>query len=125
MHVGRGNGNFEYSMGGAALGVTNKEKDLGVWTTQDCKPSAHVLKAGSKAISMMHIVRRMFTSMDKECFLIMYKTYIRPHLEYCVQVWSPYLQRDINDLERIQRHGLLGLHISHITSGFRSLVCRH
>ena len=39
----------------------------------------------------------------KDSFLTLYKTYIRPHLEYCVQVWSPHLQRDKDVLEKAQR----------------------
>ena len=34
--------------------------------------------------------------------MILYKTFIQPHLEYCVQVWSPRLRKYINTLERIQ-----------------------
>ena len=41
--------------------------------------------------------------MSKELFVFLYKTYVRPHLEYCVQLWSPYYVRDIDNLERVQR----------------------
>jgi len=32
----------------------------------------------------MGMVRRNFRRLDKEDFLLIYKTYIRPHMQYCV-----------------------------------------
>ena len=36
-------------------------------------------------------------------FLVLYKTFVRPHLEYSPEVWSPHLCRDIDALEKVQR----------------------
>ena len=33
----------------------------------------------------------------------LYKSFVRPHMEFAIQVWSPYLKRDIECLERVQR----------------------
>jgi ribonucleases P/MRP protein subunit RPP40 len=49
------------------------------------------------------MVRRNFRRLDKEDFFLLYKTYVRPHIEYCVQAWSPYLVNDADTLERVQK----------------------
>ena len=36
----------------------------------------------------------------------LYKTLIRPHLEYAAPVWAPYLTKDIINLEKIQKFAL-------------------
>ena len=35
--------------------------------------------------------------------LILYKTLVRPILDYCIPVWRPYLRKDINKLEKKQK----------------------
>ena len=43
-----------------------------------------------------------FKSREKDLVLTLYKTYIRPQVEFAQPVWSPYLKKDIDKLESIQ-----------------------
>ena len=42
----------------------------------------------------MDLTKKNFKNLYVESFQILYKAYIHPNLEYCVQVWSPYLRKD-------------------------------
>ena len=97
----------EYDMGPendrVTLQETDGERDLGVFITKDLKPAVQCEKAAAKAMSMLGMINRHFRNLDAAGFLIIYKTYVRPHLEYAVQAWSPFLIKDIQCLERVQR----------------------
>ena len=53
------------------------------------------------------MTRRSFVNVLKELGIFLYKIYVRPHLEYCVPIWSPYLVRDIKVLEKVQNENYL------------------
>ena len=82
---------------------TSEEKDLGVYVSNSLKPSAQSVKSANRAMSVLRMVKRNFPKIDREDFAVLYKTYIRPHMEYCVQAWSPYMVKDIEVLEKVQR----------------------
>ncbi|XP_072018234.1 uncharacterized protein [Amphiura filiformis] len=107
MHYGRQDVGNTYSMrdGGtrADLEVRDEEKDLGVVFDPSLKFSKHVGKVAIKANRIVGLIRRTFTHMDENMFLPLYKTLVRPHLEYANCVWNPFLQQDITKLEKVQR----------------------
>ena len=51
---------------------------------------------------MLDLINMGFNSLDKESFMNIYPVLVRPLLEYCVQVWSPYKQMHISLIERVQ-----------------------
>jgi len=54
-------------------------------------------------MSVLQLIKRTFSRIDVDDFKTLYHTYVRPHMEYCVQVWNPYLQKDIDCLEKVHR----------------------
>ena len=85
------------------LEEVNEEQDLGVWCTNTLKPSLYCQRAAVKATQVLGLIRRLFKIKSIDTLVFLYKMYVRPHLEYCVQVWNPYLARDIDILEKVQR----------------------
>ena len=103
LHTGHGNENAQYTMGGTVLNTTVKEKDLGLTISADMKVSEQCGIAAAKANQILGLIRRNIVYKEKELIIPLYKTIVRPHLEYCIQAWRPYRKKDIDMLERVQR----------------------
>jgi len=103
MHMGKTNKKFQYEMGGTILRETEEERDLGVIVNNSNKPSRQCAEAAKKANKVLGMIKRTIVSREKEIMLELYKSLVRPNLEYCVQVWCPYLRQDVEKLEKIQR----------------------
>ena len=106
MHFGRNNPRHIYKMSGVTLTKTDAEKDVGVIVSSDNKPSKQCLAAAKKANSTLGRMARSVTYRDKFVWIGLYKTYVRPILEYCVQAWRPWLAKDIKVLEDVQRRAV-------------------
>jgi len=70
-----------------------EEKDLEVCVTNDLKWSEQCSAAASKAMKALGLIKRTFGYLNKRLFLTLYSTYVRPHLEFYVQVWAPIYKR--------------------------------
>ena len=93
-------------MNNANLTPSKFEKDLGVLVHQSGKPSVQVAAAAKKANSVLGQLLRAFSYRDKLTYVNLYKMYVRPHLEYCIQAWAPYQQADIDLLEKVQKRAI-------------------
>ena len=66
----------------------------------DMKTSAQCIIAASKGNQVLGMIRRNITYQENSLIVPLYKAIIIPHLEYCIQAWSPYLRKDIDMLEK-------------------------
>ena len=103
MHFGYNIPCLEYTMGGEKLMMTASEKDLGVVIHSTLKPVAHIANWGKKATQMLGMIQRTITYKNKRILLLMYKSLVRPHLEYAVKAWSPHQLGHIRLIEGVQR----------------------
>ena len=74
-----------------------------VIVSEDLKWEKQCSAAVQKANKMLGMIKRNFTDRSKETVMALYKRLVRPHLEYCVQIWNPYFIKDIKLLEGVQR----------------------
>ena len=88
------------------LGETTVEKDLGIMISNDLKVSEQCGRAAKKAMRILGMIGRTFKSLDDASLKTLYCSFVRPHLEYSVQAWSPYLVKDIATLEKVQRRAM-------------------
>ena len=89
MHFGYNNPNNIFLLGGHILDTVDEEKDFGVMIRKDLKASSQCVKIFKTANQILGMIKRTFTFETKDNLLQLYKCLVRPHLEYCMQVWNP------------------------------------
>ena len=112
-----------YNLSGSQVAVVSIEKDLGVHVSSSLSWNDHIDLVISKANKMLGIIYRTCTiDCNQKAMLVLYKSLVRPQLEYASQVWSPYTKEKIKALgvfkgvppnssypERLAKLGLLPL----------------
>lgn len=102
VHYGHNNRQYDYFMGDNPIETSHVEKDLGVIITDTLNVTEQCVKASNKANAMLGMINRAIKYKTKEVVVKLYKSLVRPHLDYCIQAWRPFKQKDIDLLEKVQ-----------------------
>jgi hypothetical protein len=104
---------YYYSLNNVQLDWSVCTKDLGI--TMD--PCLEFYKHVSNIVHTGHVranlILKAFVSRDPKLLIKAFVTYVRPLLEYCAPVWSPYRVGLIKKVEAVQRRftkRIVGLH---------------
>ena len=89
-------------MNGEELQSVSEETDLVIIVSNDLKPSKQCVSVVKKANMTLGMIKRHIVSRDKKTIVRLYKSLVRPKLEYCIQSWNPSLIKDIELIEQVQ-----------------------
>ncbi|GAB0185524.1 mitochondrial enolase superfamily member 1 [Grus japonensis] len=101
--MGRRNLKHDYRLGKEGIESSPEKKDLGVLIDGKLNMSRQCALAAQKANRVLGCIKRGVTSRSREVILPLCSALVRPHLEYCVQLWGPQYRRDLELLEQVQR----------------------
>ena len=78
-------------------------KDLGLVMDSKLKFDKHIAEISRKATGVLASIKRTMTYIDRNMFIGLYKSLVRPLLETSVSVWNPYMVKHVKQLEAVQR----------------------
>lgn len=77
-------------------------RDLGVMMSNDCKFQIHMNTSILNARKLASWILRTFKTRSPTPMLTLWKSLVLQQLEYCSQLWNPWLKGDIQNLEMVQ-----------------------
>ena len=102
MHYGKTNRKADYNLGGVQIVEVSEEKDLGMTFDQQLSFGTNASKVVAAANSTLGLINRHFMHIETRPFMNLYKTLVRPKVEYCMTVAQPVYTKDKEKIERVQ-----------------------
>ena len=102
-HLECHNRNHQYAMDGNQITSVSLQRDLGILISSDLRWDHQVNESCKKASKVLGMIAWNFTYKTRNIILPLYKTLIRPHLDYGVKFWGTTLRKHAEQMERIHR----------------------
>ncbi|KAK2727660.1 hypothetical protein QYM36_008221 [Artemia franciscana] len=116
VHLRRKNPKYSNKMKGIDLTKSTCEKGLVLILSLDLKSEKYIGLVVRKASKTLWLLTHSLRYLDIQSKISAYTSYVRPQLEYATVIWSPYLKKDDDRIERVQKRFVKGL------QGFRDLL---
>ena len=97
---------YDYKMNNKIIKRVLSQKDLGIVITSDANFKEHIYSQVSKANKMLGFIRRTLNSRSDQflpTFRSLYLAFVRSHLDYASEIWSPKTVTLIKMIEGVQR----------------------
>ncbi|EYC21212.1 hypothetical protein Y032_0020g6 [Ancylostoma ceylanicum] len=103
MRFGRNHPDVHFTINGKVLPESTKVRDLGIVYTNKFEFDDYIREIVGKASCKSNYILRAFKSRDLKLLFKLFTVFVRPQLEYCSQLWSPYKKNLVDSIEQIQK----------------------
>ena len=101
-HIGQTNPHNKYTIAGIDLIESDQERDLGIIVDNKLKFHSQTAHTINKGFSILSIIKKSFENLDEHTVPILYKTLVRPILEYGNIIWWPHYSSNKHKIDRVQ-----------------------
>nr|CAD2185899.1 unnamed protein product [Meloidogyne enterolobii] len=103
LHLGKNNPKDQYKIFNNTINEVQSIRDLGICIDNKLRFKEHINIIIRNAYLRMKTIFRIIKSRKTATWILIYKSYIRPMLEYAPETWNTLYKTEINSLEKCQK----------------------